>query len=325
MKKKLKLILVVGIFLNVLLFSRLAEAQEFPAELRSGEVTYQKLSGIGQHESIERQDPSNVLKIGERFFVWYTQRKKGTHPYASTIYYATSEDGLNWDDQGQALTKGPDGAWDSYGVITPYVAVANNKYYLFYTGTGDPIFRDDLTPRHIGIAVSNSPHGPWSKLETNPVLSPGLPGKGWDAVLVDDAHLIKRDDKYWLYYKGRALGKGAAESQWGLAFAENPEGPYEKYEHNPIVDSAHTVCVWPHREGVAAFVDITNTIQYAPDGIHFEVVKKLESVETGYGPYDPDAFTGTNYGKGINWGVAQFRNGLVHIVRFDCDLQVSQE
>jgi len=98
-----------------------------------------------------------------------------------------------------------------------------------------------------------------------------------------------------------------------------------KYEGNPVLHSGHTVCVWPHREGVAALVDNAGperfTVQYSPDGIHFTRTAKLELVHTGCGPHDPDAFNNTSFGRGITWGVAQHRtNGLLHIIRFDCEL-----
>jgi beta-xylosidase len=297
-----------------------------PPELRTPNYRATELTGIGYDPALERQDPSNVIRVGGTYYAWYTQRPAGVHPYASTIYYATSADGLNWQDRGQALDKGGAGAWDSYGVITPYMAVVDGRNYLFYTATAavEP-FGTHSTLRHIGVAVADSPDGPWQRFGDNPILSPSPDPERFDSLVVDDTHVIVRDGKFWLYFKGRSPTLRPNETKWGLAIADHPAGPYRKFEHNPVLGSGHTVCVWPHREGVAALVDNAGperfTVQYAADGIHFQRSASLDHVHTGCGPYDPDAFADTRYGRGIRWGVAQQRtNDRMHIVRFDCDL-----
>ena len=298
-----------------------------PPELKTPNYRTTELAGIGYDSSLDRQDPSNVLKVGKTYYAWYTQRPAGVEPYASTIYYATSEDGYNWLDRGQALDRGPAGAWDSFGVITPYVAAVDGRYYLYYTATCDvEPFSTNGTLRHIGVATAESPDGPWQRSSSNPILSPSRDSSQYDSLLVDDTHVIVRGGGFWLYFKGRSSGLRPNETKWGLAVADHPAGLFQKYEKNPVLGSGHTVCVWPHREGVAALVDNAGperfTVQYAADGIHFQRAASLEFVHTGCGPYDPDAFTDTRYGRGISWGVAQERGeGRVYIVRFDCDLQ----
>ena len=298
-----------------------------PSELKTPNYRSTELAGIGYDSSVDRQDPSNVLKVGKTYYAWYTQRPAGVEPYASTIYYATSEDGYNWLDRGQALDRGPAGAWDSFGVITPYVAAVDGRYYLYYTATCDAEpFSTNGTLRHIGVATAESPDGPWQRGSSNPILSPSQDSSQYDSLLVDDTHVIVRGGRFWLYFKGRNSRLRPNETKWGLAVADHPAGPFRKYGENPVLGSGHTVCVWPHREGVAALVDNAGperfTVQYAADGIHFRRAASLEFVHTGCGPYDPDAFTDTRFGRGISWGVAQERGeGSVYIVRFDCDLQ----
>ena len=302
-----------------------------PPELRKPNYRSTELAGIGYDPALDRQDPSNVIKVGELYYVWYTQRETGIHPYASTIHYATSSDGYSWHNRGQALDRGQTGAWDSFGVITPYVAVVGGRYYLYYTATSavEP-FGVQSTLRHIGVATADNPDGPWQRLANNPILSPSPDLSLYDSLLVDDTHVIVRGGRFWLYFKGRSPTLQPNETKWGLAIADDPAGPYLKHEQNPILDSGHTVCVWPHREGVAALVDNAGperfTVQYAADGIHFRRAASLEFVHTGCGPYDPDAFVDTRYGRGISWGVAQQRSDdSLFIVRFDCDLRAPTE
>ena len=306
----------------------LLTAQEIPPELRSPNYRITELDVIGYSPEFDRQDPSNVIKVDDMYYIWYTQRKAGIHPYASTIYYAASKDGFNWTEKGQALKKGEPGAWDSFGVITPYMAIIGNNYYLFYTATSDvKPFHGDSTLRHIGIAISDNPDGPWKKFAGNPVFSPSPDRNQWDGLVVDDTHIIVRDGKFWFYYKGRSTTIPPTGTMWGLALSDNITGPYTRYSIDPIFKSGHTVCIWPHRKGVAALVDAVgtekHTVQYARDGINFKRAAKVERVHIGCGPYCEDAFTNTNNGRGISWGVAQeSRNKRLFIIRFDVNLLV---
>jgi len=318
--------------LGVLLATSLALAgNDIPKELQSPSYRITMLEGIGYDKDFGRQDPSNVIKVGDTYHV-YTSKFTGNCCYTGVVGHATSTDGIHWKEQSDALTKGPADAWDNYGVLTPYVMAYGGKYYLYYTSSrelsGEPwAIRGPNNGRHIGVAVAESPDGPWKKVAA-PVLSPGKKGE-WDSYLVDDAHVIVREGRFWLYYKGGDIKVMANTTQWGLAIGDSPTGPFVKVKDNPLI-GGHTVCVWPHREGVAALIDNAGperfTVQWSADGIHFSRAAKIKSVHTGCGPYDPDAFSNTKQGRGIAWGVAQDRQkGKMCIVRFDVDLTVAQQ
>jgi beta-xylosidase len=321
---------IAGVLASWMIVSCGGPSDEIPEELKTPNYRITKLEGIGYDTELERQDPSNVIKVGDTFYVWYTQRNAGVHPYASTIYYATSRDGYKWEDQGEAIGKGGKDEWDSFGVITPYIAAIDGKYYLYYTGTSaeKPFMSrgTDGTLRHIGIAIAESPDGPWRKFEQNPVFSP-VEGDNWENLLVDDAHVIVRRGEYWLYYKGGHQTISPGDTKWGLAIGNQPTGPFVRHQANPLI-GGHTVCLWPHREGIAALIDKAGpekyTVQWSIDGVGFQRAAKLKQVHTGCGPYDPDAFTNADYGRGIAWGVAQNRDESLgknlHIIRFDVDL-----
>ena len=68
---------------------------------RTGEI-----DGLGYDPKLDRQDPGNVIRVGKTYYVWHTQRKAGVHAYASTVYHATSADGLRWQDRGEAIGGG---------------------------------------------------------------------------------------------------------------------------------------------------------------------------------------------------------------------------
>lgn len=287
-------------------------------------AVYSVARGIGPEKGVMRRDPSDIIKVGDLYYVWYSKGKIAPG-YDATVWYATSRDGRKWTEQGMALAKGKPGTWEGASVFTPNILVANKRYWLFYTGTSRK-FRKRFNPdSKIGIAVADSPKGPWMRLASNPVLKNSEGREDFDSHLVDDACLIVRDGKYWLYYKGRQLGKGPGQTQMGVAIAKKPQGPYVKYEKNPVIPGNHEVLVWPQGRGVAALIgttgpkSITRSILYAKDGLQFSKTQNVLDVPRAAGAYRPEAFTDGQAGKQIVWGlhIGKRRGFLPFLERFD--------
>ena len=101
----------------------------------------------------------------------------------------------------------------------------------------------------------------------------------FDSHKVHDPCILPFDGKFYLYYKGEQMGEeitfGGRQIRHGVAIANNPLGPYEKSEFNPISNSGHEICVWPYEGGIGSLITTDgpekNTIQWAPDGINFEI------------------------------------------------------
>ena len=294
------------------------------AEIETLKATYSAAKGIGVEAGVMRRDPSDIIKVGDLYYVWYSKGKIAPG-YDATVWYATSPDGHTWTEQGMALAKGEPGSWEGASVFTPNILVAEGRYWLFYTGTSRKFGKPFNPDSKIGIAVSDSPDGPWQRLATNPALKNSDNSKEFDSHLVDDACLIVRGGKYWLYYKGRQLGKGPGATQLGLAIADKPQGPYVKVEGNPVIPGNHEVLVWPQGTGVAAMIgttgpkEITRSIMYADDGLHFSKTHNVIDVPHAAGAYRPEAFTDSGTGKRIQWGVhiGKQRGSLPFIRRFD--------
>jgi beta-xylosidase len=287
--------------------------------------------GIGPEDGVMRRDPSDIIKVGDFYYVWYSKGKY-QHGYDATIWYASSADGKKWTEKGEALSRGVVGSWEEQSVFTPNILMAEGKYWLFYTAVPKPFFASgpNLTRTAIGIAVSDSPDGPWKRYEGNPVLRPSGDEKYFDGVRVDDACLLLKGGKYYLYYKGRqGINTTAFETKMGLAIADNPQGPYIKVKENPVIKGGHEVMVWPQGPGIAAMVsnhgpeDIKKKVFYAEDGIHFQPTHQILNTPGGAGSYRPEAFTDSGKGKPIEWGIHivdtwQKKSALPYLERFDC-------
>ncbi len=282
---------------------------------------------IPYEEGVTRRDPSPVIRVGDLYHVWYSKSITDSSGYAATVWWATSPDGLKWTERGRAIGKGPDDAWDAHGVFTPTILVAEGRYWLYYTAVPKPFTNrgpdGEPTPTAIGVASADRPEGPWTKFKGNPVLRPG-PDGDFDSCRVDDACFIVRDGEYRMYYKGRERRKTPGQTKMGLATAESPTGPFTRRPDNPLIDSGHEVCVWPHGDGVAALVAPTGpqgaTTQYSPDGIRFQRVADV-SPPHAPGPYREDDYRDVDFGPGIRWGLCIHNDpSWPSLDRFDCDL-----
>ncbi|MCK4853933.1 MAG: family 43 glycosylhydrolase [Bacteroidales bacterium] len=288
---------------------------------------YDTVPGIGHEPGCTRRDPSDIVKVGNTCYVWYTKVYGRSPGYWGTVWYATSEDeGYTWQEKGEVLGVGTEGSFDSQATFTPNIICADGKYYLFYTGVRptpgrtDGLFENNSTSdiTAIGVAESDSPDGPFRRLHGGEsALQISLEKNDFDSYRIDDAVLLVRDGKFWLYYKGRSLqhGKGGpGKTKMGVAFSESPEGPYAKYENNPILDKSHEVMIWRQGKGVACLASISSTFEYANDGLDFltnTLNIKIPGMERPKAPgaFRPDLMDREAENSGLTWGISMVHNG----------------
>lgn len=308
---------------------------------------YTRLQGFdynGGDGTISRRDPSKIIYENGKYYVWYTCRRTATPPRGAAnstdtipssdwdladIRYATSDDGFTWEEQGVAISrpKKPLVGWRS--VTTTDILKWKGKYYLYYQGFLEASgTRGDDCP--VAVSYADSPDGPWTPY--NKIVIPNGPKGAWDQYSIHDPYPLVRDGKIYLYYKSDFGRNPHFVRMQGLAIADDPLGPFEKHPLNPVITSGHETSLFPFKQGIAALVykdgPEHNTIQYAEDGVNFSIASITELMPYAAAPYVPDAFTDTNDGRGITWGLAHFINqggkDQSHsiLVRFDCDLSL---
>ena len=326
---------------------------------------YSPLSGLGKEAGITRRDPSKVIRVGEKYYVWYTRRKtaevwRGIQQASQTrpawawdladIWYATSTDGFSWRERGPAVIRGAPGRFDDRSVFTPDILMHGGKFYLYYQVIQG--VWAERTRHRIGMAWADAPQGPWTKLD-QPVLQPGRAGEfcgaeddadaigsfgEWDSHKLHDPFVLRYRGQIWLYYKGVQYGRTYRHDLgigWGVARADNPQGPFVKSPLNPLTNSGHETFLYPFREGIVAITSHEgpekNTVQFASDGLNFQVVGKVSVPPVAAGPYVPDAFTDNRDGRGISWGLSHIHHddaGALadsYLVRFDCNLSRDEQ
>lgn len=325
-----KVLMIIGCMLGQTMMTT-AQQAETAKKVGKVVVSHSALTGIGVEKGVMRRDPSDVIKVGDLFYVWYS---KGiiSPGYDATVWYATSSDGVKWTEKGMALAKGKAGSWEGGSVFTPNILVAEGRYWLFYTGTSMDYGKGFNPDSKIGLAVSDSADGPFKRVSGEPVITNSDKKSDFDSHLVDDACLIVKDGRYWCYYKGRQLGKSPAHTQMGVAIADKPEGPYIKHESNPVIAGNHEVLVWTQGSGVGAMIgttgpaEIKNSVMYSADGLKFTKTHDVKSGPWAGGAYRPEAFTQSGLGGLPRWGVeiGKAKGNLPFIHRFDCHPEVEK-
>jgi len=296
---------------------------------------------LAYEEGVVRRDPSAIIKENGKYYVWYTKSTGPTQGFGGDIetekvfpwdrcdiWYATSDDGWTWKEEGLAVPRGEKGAYDDRSVFTVEIMKWEDKFYLSYQAVKSPyVVRVKNT---IGLAWADSPNGPWTKSE-EPILVPADNGvwkgeeqnrfmvekKGdFDSHKVHDPCILPYKGKFYLYYKGEQMGEaitfGGRQIRHGVAISDKPEGPYVKSLYNPISNSGHEICVWPYNDGIAALITTDgpekNTIQWAPDGINFEIMSVIPGVNAHAIGLDRTADAEKEPTEVLRWGLTHVYN-----------------
>ncbi|ANW96029.1 glycoside hydrolase [Wenyingzhuangia fucanilytica] len=308
---------------------------------------YTPLKGLdySNHDgTVTRRDPSKVIFENGKYYVWYTHRQTPTPPKGAKmsndtipsadwdlaeIWYATSVDGFTWEEQGVAIPRPPKPHLGHRSVATADILKWKGKFYMYYQGFSEASgTRGDDCP--VLASYADSPDGPWTAV--NKIIIPNGPKNTWDQFSIHDPYPLVYKDKIYLYYKSDFDGNPELIRMQGLATSDNPLGPFTKNPLNPVLASGHETTLFPFKDGIAALTikdgNEHKTIQFAKDGVNFEIASIVELMPTAAGPYIPDAFTNTKDGRGITWGISHFINYTTWsknhsiLVRFDCDLSL---
>lgn len=295
------------------------------------------VSGIGKQAGICRRDPSDVIEVDGKHYVYYTKLTKDTplfpSGYHGSVWAAVSEDaGKTWQELGEAIPKGPPGAFDSTASFTPNILAWKGKFYLYYTAVGDAFDNGRYAERNrtvIGVAFSDSPAGPWKKHPT-PVLESTRDHSRFDSYRVDDSSLMSEAGRVLMFYKGRAWQGTPGQTKMGLATADSPLGPFQRLNQGkPVQNGGHEVLVFLQGE---KFCSLTSP--HGPAGSRLLVTKdplnfshwaaRLE----GRAPIAPGLFRPELSGQPSistkRWGISMATyKGSPYLQRFEFEMPAS--
>ncbi|MFE5893022.1 family 43 glycosylhydrolase [Streptomyces sp. NPDC056462] len=133
-------------------------------------------------------DP-NIVRFGDTFYLYPTI--DGFEGWSGTHFKAySSTDLVHWKDHGVILDLGPDVSWADSRAWAPAIAEKDGKYYFYFCADAN-----------IGVAVSDSPTGPFKDALAQPLLKAGQ----FSGQMIDPAVFTDDDGTSYLYWgNGRA-------------------------------------------------------------------------------------------------------------------------
>ncbi|WP_305768052.1 glycoside hydrolase family protein [Candidatus Epulonipiscium viviparus] len=174
--------------------------------------------------------------------------------------------------------------WDSWSIHNPSVYKIGDQFVLLYMGTDGSklgIERDEflaqsqedqdkmhqklIASQRVGMAIADSANGPWRRVsDARPMVEAGPEGEWDDGCTTNPAFVATPEGKFYLYYK--ALDSAVVRNRrYGVAIADELEGPYVKYEGNPVIDFS---CYGPA-------IQCEDAYMWIEDGIYKSVMRGM--------------------------------------------------
>lgn len=128
-------------------------------------------------------DP-NIVRFGDTYYIYPTT--DGFAGWSGTQFKAySSKDLVHWTDHGVILDLGPDIGWADSRAWAPTATAKNGKYYLYYSADTS-----------IGVAVSDSPTGPFKDPLGKPLIARGV----YAGQMIDPDVFTDDDGQSYLYF-----------------------------------------------------------------------------------------------------------------------------
>jgi len=164
---------------------------------------------------IELGDPY-ILKASDGIYYMI-----GTGGVSDGFKMYSSSDLKNWKDEGRIYQGNTDSSWGIANFWAPELYEIDGKYYLLFSADWRNNPSNELENFRIGVAVSDTPTGPYTDLFNRPIFDPGYP--------VIDGNLLFEKDRVYLYYS-RCCYKHPVESE--LADRAREEGMFDEIEES---------------------------------------------------------------------------------------------
>jgi len=170
----------------------------------------------------------DVFKDGTTYFLFYhgtpaNEKRWPRKGYRTGVATAVAPLGPWQKHKGNPiLDLGPKGSWEDCHVACATILKEEEKrYYLWYSGCA----QGQHPKWSVGLATASSPLGPWTKYQGNPVLEDfGYVGG-----------VVKVNRKYYLYSTHPIGATSPDQGPMCLATADKPEGPWTKWQGNPVL------------------------------------------------------------------------------------------
>ena len=182
----------------------------------SAQLTYRNPQGNAADPSILRKPTGEVVEYDGRYWLYYTSESGNVRGFEAR----STRDFTSWQDEG--LVFDAKGTWARDAFWAPEGYEIDGKYYLFFSAQNAPYPWTQAEKFNIGVAVADSPRGPFKLLKDEPIFDPGWP--------IIDANLFIDDDGTPYLTFSRCCYQHAVESE--LAEKCRREKKYDEIEES---------------------------------------------------------------------------------------------
>lgn len=133
----------------------------------------------------EAADPFAMRAGDGRYYLYCTSEDGSGFPVRS------SENLTDWREDGMAL-RAADSRWGVGCFWAPECYEIGGRYYLFYSADWRENPKGALENFRIGVAVADTPVGPFEDMADRPIFDPGYP--------IIDANVYAEDGRFYLFY-----------------------------------------------------------------------------------------------------------------------------
>jgi hypothetical protein len=192
--------------------------------------------GIGDLPQANAPNPPSIL-LSRNHNQGFRFHLATPHPFL----YSAQAGFIDFYRSGQAVAPRPEGpfrfsgvalrgtgqeTWDKYGPHNPEIRFFEGKYVLLYIA--NPDYRQPPHPfnQSIGMAIADSPGGPWKKVGKDGMILTASPDAAHftHGRQIVNPTLLRVGGRYHLYFK--TAGVVAGTTVFGLAVSDRLEGPY---------------------------------------------------------------------------------------------------
>lgn len=159
-----------------------------------------------------------ILKASDGKFYMY-----GTGGVENGFQASVSSDLVHWENLGRIYQGNTDESWTVANFWAPEVYEIDGKYYMLFSADWKHNPTNEGENFRIGVAVSDSPAGPFMEMMDRPIFDPGYP--------IIDANLHFENGKVYLYYS-RCCYKNPVESE--VADWAKKQGWFDEIEESWI-------------------------------------------------------------------------------------------
>jgi beta-xylosidase len=177
-----------------------------------------------QHHNVTFTNPLPV-SFGDPFILRASDGKYymyGTGGVKDGFKAYVSDDLATWKDLGRIYQGNTEDSWCVANFWAPEVYEVKGKYYIFFSADWRNNPTNELENFRIGVAVADSPAGPFKDLFDHPVFDPGYP-------IIDVNLLFEPDGKVFMYYS-RCCYKNPVKSE--VADWAKKQGWYDEIEES---------------------------------------------------------------------------------------------